>query len=977
MSNRKKTGDPFPSIFSKKSLKVDKIIIVDRSGNAGTDGPSGFLTPNESIIRNNGGIGRPGWNAFHGSDAMNIDLHLAVNNGNRLLVYSKGNNTDEVEVKIYGRLALFESSSSILIKSIGGYGGRGGDGGDGIDGHPGVDGVPATQISIGTNGSSGGNGGSGGDGGNGGHGGDGGNVTINISTDDLDVLAVIESIDCSGGVGGGGGVGGSGGKGGKGGCGGASYIWTAVDKGGNSKVVTSPGGLDGRDGAMGRSGKAGLDGTAGRSGSVEYRVTEVNNSNASFTYSSLFDLSLLPLSHDQFITNTGVFEPGQVVGIRDLRLTNLSAMPSPRATSDNHHGVAIRVKRTDLIDKGSTDLVLLSKSIAYSEVYTVQRVINFKIAHIPCPAIGTSVCESTTIEFEAYATRFCRPLKGLGNLTHSITVRYPLAISIHGAKSSLFGHHLPIVIRVRNESNAAIGSRSERGPRIARVELSLVVSPVSNFEPAVPYDNTRIRFYATDSDSGAATAASSSSSSSPSSLPPPLSQGKEKVFNFSDPIIFDIHNLDAQGDLYLTGEIIVDSDSNIQCYQKLNLLASLKIGDLDYPMNVTRTRTIQVETHAFCITQPPSPLSGNDLFLVCNCETTSQDIAKWQTFASLLMLKLNVYDVSYMNGFDYVMPSYNLLEGLADRVVVILNNGFRRSDDPSYLHTAFYPLYHLSSSAIFEAARRHGVRTYIVNKQPDFEFTKLLFPSDPMEGTATSVSYRNRTSMFLQIRGQRLWPRSERLAPTYETVSIRANSLQAPSSSEEMDSRAMELQEKLSRMRPDHTYFITENTFDPEYVKPSAVWVLGRYQLGQVTVRRGLDTVNPLIAYRDATRKVIHSSVDIDFFGTLKLYPFAFKLSTMIAAITRGGSTTDTSTSSSSSGSGSQPGENNPLWSKYSSHQHLSIGAQLFCDTILSDLADEIYMIVKHKDIFQYSGIVRYYCNNNNNYHYYYFYDYS
>ena len=126
MSNRKKKEDnPSPSIFSKKSLKVDKIIVVDNSGNEGNDGQSGFLEFNETIIRNYGGIGRPGWNAFHGSDALNIDLHLAVHHGNRLLVYSKGNTTNEVEVKICGRLALFESSSSIIIKSTGGNGGHG------------------------------------------------------------------------------------------------------------------------------------------------------------------------------------------------------------------------------------------------------------------------------------------------------------------------------------------------------------------------------------------------------------------------------------------------------------------------------------------------------------------------------------------------------------------------------------------------------------------------------------------------------------------------------------------------------------------------------------------------------------------------------------------------------------------------------------------------------------------------------------
>ena len=163
MSRKKKENNPFPSIFSKKSLKVDKIIVVDSSGNEGNDGQSGSLAFNETIIKNYGGIGRPGWNAFHGSDALNIDLHLAVvHHGNRLLVYSRGNTTDEVEVKICGRVALFESSSSIFIKSTGGNGGQGGDGGDGIDGHPGDDGIPANQFSIGTNGTNGLKGGCGG-----------------------------------------------------------------------------------------------------------------------------------------------------------------------------------------------------------------------------------------------------------------------------------------------------------------------------------------------------------------------------------------------------------------------------------------------------------------------------------------------------------------------------------------------------------------------------------------------------------------------------------------------------------------------------------------------------------------------------------------------------------------------------------------------------------------------------------------------
>ena len=333
-------------------------------------------------------------------------------------------------------------------------------------GYQGLEGLSATKESKGSDGNFGGHGGNGGDGGNGGHGGDGGNIKITVNSDHIDTLTMIQSVDFSGGSGGCGGRGGSGGKGGLGGRGGSPAAWSAADPiAGDSRTYRTSGGQDGKAGVRGCDGSPGLDGRCGLPGSLEYRIVDVERRSFK-SYSSLFDLSLCPLRHEQFISSTGVFEPGQVVGVRDIRLTNLSQMASPKRATDGH-GIRLQIANNGLVERGPSSSYLLPDAISFGEVVSIPQVLTFKIRPAACPAVGSQLRMSASVDFEVFCTRTCRPVRGAGALSHPRTVQYPVALSLSGGKSCLHGRSLPVVMRITNRSRAAMGSSPCQAPSLS------------------------------------------------------------------------------------------------------------------------------------------------------------------------------------------------------------------------------------------------------------------------------------------------------------------------------------------------------------------------------------------------------------------------------------------------------------------------------------------------------------------------------
>eukprot|EP01037_Dinobryon_pediforme_P017843 gene17843-18071_t len=390
-------------------------------------------------------------------------------------------------------------------------------------------------------------------------------------------------------------------QGGLGGRGGSPAAWSAADPiAGDSRTYRTSGGQDGKAGVRGCDGSPGLDGRCGLPGSLEYRIVDVERRSFK-SYSSLFDLSLCPLRHEQFISSTGVFEPGQVVGVRDIRLTNLSQMASPKRATDGH-GIRLQIANNGLVERGPSSYYLLPDAISFVEVVSIPQVLTFKILPAACPAVGSQLRMSASVDFEVFCTRTCRPVRGAGALSHPLTVQYPVALSLSGGKSCLHGRSLPVVMRITNRSKAAMGS-----PRLVRVQLKLALP--SPRPPAEP-DKSKVRFILHG---------------------PDLTEAQD--FQFSEPINLDIGHVDPHSDLFITGEILIEAESGILCYQKLALVASLKIGDIDFPMDVPRVRTIQTEMHSFCVAQAPlalvAPLpapfpapAAPVLCLVTNCETT-------------------------------------------------------------------------------------------------------------------------------------------------------------------------------------------------------------------------------------------------------------------------------------------------------------------------------------------------------------------
>ncbi|KAF1955062.1 hypothetical protein CC80DRAFT_594675 [Byssothecium circinans] len=385
----------------------------------------------------------------------------------------------------------------LLVSARGGHGGNGGIGENGQDGGRGRDGNDATRYSQATAGHRGKNGGSGGYGSSGANGGDGGTIEVSVREEDMNLLiAVLWTV--KGGNGGARGAHGRGGRGGKGGKGGAGYEWSIdihrvriVENSAGHHVpetyveteyYSNPPGWNGSSGYNGSQPSEPLyDGAPGRDGLFSFFVLRSNGPREQ--YHGCYDLRVSGFDiMDE--NDDGINEPGEHIFVKNIRVQNTGAMPSPPFTS-----IPLNIVPSTWLDGNVVqDGITLPTGIPLGGSYEARGFMKLFVKQEPgrraspgCPLIAND-----TVKIIAVMPGINRTLDNF-LIQSPIVVRYPLELLPPAyLRTVSIGDEFTVQWKIRNVSRKKYGTESNPsrlcGTRLHKTGSFSFKTPVENDE---------------------------------------------------------------------------------------------------------------------------------------------------------------------------------------------------------------------------------------------------------------------------------------------------------------------------------------------------------------------------------------------------------------------------------------------------------------------------------------------------------------
>ena len=458
--------------------------------NVSLEGQPNHKSSSSCIINSNDIAGGPGGpRGFGGANDSNIQSNTDINN-------DKSNNSNIM--RVYGTIGKLNKSQRninqyfninetfLIFNAVGGAGGDGGCGQNGEKGREGEPGQNATQCKNASNGGGGGDGGDAGRGSNGSNGGKGGNITIRVSYADMDLLMLIKSVYNQGGSGGKIGKHGHEGSGGEGGYGGAAYRWETEEmKPGlvlDEKTKEMIHGLvncknihehpSGNRGNRGRTGRSCLEklaaGETGTKGIISYIVDQE-------VYSDIYKLVVdhFDIQSDEI---HGIFEPGSIGFVKNIRLKNIGAMPTPPISSSLFHlYIPDQGKWIQCADQTGEPILSVIHPGQYFQLSSNTSLL-FKIK----PAIKDRLSENPLSESEdislllfvpnlnLHLDSFSSSLSSLSNRSlfrHNFIVQYPFKLDHLSPDSttSRIGQTLDFKFSIHNNSNQLFNNVIEMG----------------------------------------------------------------------------------------------------------------------------------------------------------------------------------------------------------------------------------------------------------------------------------------------------------------------------------------------------------------------------------------------------------------------------------------------------------------------------------------------------------------------------------
>ena len=734
-----------------------------------------------------------------------------------------------------------------------------------------------------------------------GHGGQAGqsaDISVLVKESDADLLYLIDEFDNSGSKGGKAGRFGKGGKGGAAGLGGKSLEYYENDdrtKTREKKFIG--GGYDGKPGIDGTDGRPGSDGMKSDDRTYTLRVLQDDRI---AEYATPFRIGLDHV--DPLTSPGGVIEPGQTLTLQGFVLNNTSRMTMPGGgrvqfqIRENPHVAALNgpIALQDPLRSGS---IRELKRAEYSLRCRIQR------ASLPVPNSVFSV--ETTLGLKATLPRIQRELKSFHPTPMPLVIEYPVEVSVmQTGRTVLAGGKTPIALRIRNNSSRAIGRYAEHARHlrvVLDIERDLPQHMLSNITPVftsltrnatldpatvIPPDAADAAAAAAAAAGGASTKGGTSGDNNDDAAHSGVEKGQDGVrFNFLSPVVHEINYLGPDEELSFEGLLTI-RNATPALYQFLHLRCTASIGQYDRPLHLPSMVSVQQEIATVQVAEERQQLSSSDLLLVISSSTTRELVQHWKEIAALLGLGVSVWNVSVYNGFSYDDEACSAVESIPDGLVVFLNIAFFRDDNVRYLDKAYLPIEYLSAEAMFEAARRHGVRTYVVNGPQHGShthistFPKRALPLKPLP-VAAGMKFHNRKAMVAALKEEDGFVVDEHLLSESATVMIKKAYLFGKPSQKSMQKKVTELLSTMKGVRPEREHFYA-SSYHP--IKHGCKYGLLRlYELGEAEVRRGLDRTHAAIANRDCfpdieERDAQGALSDVDLFVTVKLLTFHRKL---------------------------------------------------------------------------------------------------
>jgi hypothetical protein len=561
-------------------------------------------------------------------------------------------------------------------------------------------------------------------------------------------------------------------------------------------------------------------------------------------YPSIYKLQLTKVS--PFHSVTGIIEPGQTVRMMSYEITNNGGMPTPVVEMVvGMQGNAYLLMQ----DKLSTWSV--KQKVNPQGCLEVTEPLPFKIATGLKAALPTeSLYVPTELKMWAKFPRTNVEFAEFQRNKIPISVMNPLEISlVAGSRATVFDWQVPVTITLRNKTRVGFGSAA---PYARRVRVTIEVP-----------DGEGHVWYTNDSGLGS----------------------KMTAYSLGAAAVYDIDYIAPQSEFVLAGSIAI-SPTAAKLYDQISLKYSLSLGDVENPLAESEMEVIQTKSHTLQVGEYCQPISDTDCMLIVSGTTTAAEVDGWRACFKKIGFTMCVFNVSLYHGASYKFPSFNVCSELTGRIVVVLNSPFHRDDHTDLLNTLYYPLDYLEQSEMFEAARRHGVRTYIVNyhtptapSEHHVNFQRYLLPMAAygLDEVAREKGAYDGRNIYGEAVQEQEAVREERLAENYEYVRVKLfRALFAPTESD-FDMRLEALAERLGKIRPDRTYYLAKAYQSAVKGSVAKGLLFKRYDCGHIEIRRGLDTTYACMASTSVTRsQPPHTAVNE--FVLLKLLPLAKKL---------------------------------------------------------------------------------------------------
>lgn len=185
-----------------------------------------------------------------------------------------------------------------------------------------------------------------------------------------------------------------------------------------------------------------------------------------------------------------------------------------------------------------------------------------------------------------------------------------------------------------------------------------------------------------------------------------------------------------------------------------------------------------------------------------------------------------VWNVSLFNGFSYSHNKYSLFDAaFKNGLVVFLNTPFEVDDDkPHYAEKAsFLPLQYLNPCDIFEAARYHGIRTYVINStlSDTHAFTPILpYFAMPLMTTPTQTNpaINTHTAMKPIFHANFNYTRDEHIPPVYAVVDTTVGICCDTVSQRHFNKTLDDVKISAMKTLPGQQYFFRAS-YEPKFVK--------------------------------------------------------------------------------------------------------------------------------------------------------------